>query len=71
LQGQEAEAQDDLAAGVAEGEPEQIEQWTAQIDASSANRAARQALGIINAKSGTCRSAPDDVNNLLHKYCAL
>ena len=71
LQGQEAEAQMTWLLGMAEGEPEQIERWTAQLMQVLQIEAQRQeALGDYQLawaiRQHMQEIAPDDVNNLLH-----
>ncbi len=71
LQGQEAEAQATWLLAMAEGEPEQIEQWTAQLMQVLQIEAQRQEALADCQLAWAIRQhmqeiAPADVNNLLH-----
>lgn len=71
LQGQEAEAQMTWMLGMAEGEPKQIEQWTAQLIQVLQIEAERQEALEDYQLAWAIRQhiqeiAPADVNNLLH-----
>lgn len=71
LQGQEAEAQTTWLLGMAEEEPEQIEQWTAQLMQVLQIEAQKQAAIGDYQLAWAIRQhmqeiAPDDVNNLLN-----
>jgi predicted O-linked N-acetylglucosamine transferase (SPINDLY family) len=71
LQGQEAEAQTTWLLGIAEGELEQVEIWTAELLLVLQKEADRQITLENYAMSWTIRQhireiAPEDINNLLH-----
>lgn len=71
LQGQEAEAQMAWVLGMAEGEPEQIEQWTAELIQILQVEAQRQEALEDYQLAWAIRQhiqeiAPTNVNNLLH-----
>ncbi|WP_333099104.1 MULTISPECIES: O-linked N-acetylglucosamine transferase family protein [unclassified Microcoleus] len=71
LQGQEAEAQTTWLLGMAEGEPEQVEIWTAELLLVLQKEADRQVTLENYAMAWTIRQhireiTPDDINNLLH-----
>jgi predicted O-linked N-acetylglucosamine transferase (SPINDLY family) len=71
FQGQEAEAQATWLLAMAEGEPEEIEQWTAQLMQALKIEAERQEVMANCQLAWAIRQhmqeiAPADVNNLLH-----
>ncbi len=71
LQGQEAEAQTTWLLGMAEGEPEQVEIWTAALLLVLHKEADRQVTLENYAMAWTIRQhireiTPEDINNLLH-----
>ncbi|MEG4011882.1 MULTISPECIES: O-linked N-acetylglucosamine transferase, SPINDLY family protein [unclassified Microcoleus] len=71
LQGQEAEAQTTWLLGMAEGEPEQVEQWTAELIEVLQAEAVRRGNQVDYLLAWTIRQHireinPTDINNLLH-----
>src|SRR6476661_10082475 len=71
LQGQEAEAQTTWLLGMAEGEPEQVELWTAELLLVLQKEADRQVTLPDYAMAWAIRQhireiTPEDINNLLH-----
>jgi len=71
LQGQEAEAQTTWLLGMAEGEPEQIELWTAELLLVLQKEADRQVTLPDYAMAWAIRQhireiRPEDINNLFH-----
>ena len=71
LQGQEAEAQTTWLLGMAEGEPEQVEQWTAELIEVLQAEAFRRGNLADYLLAWTIRQHireinPSDINNLLH-----
>ena len=70
LQGDEAEAQTTWLLGIAEGEPEQVEQWTAELfkvlETEAERREALSDYSVAWALRQHLREiSPEDVNNLL------
>jgi predicted O-linked N-acetylglucosamine transferase (SPINDLY family) len=71
LQGQEAEAQTTWLLGMAEGEPEQVELWTAELLLVLQKEADRQVTLPDYTMAWAIRQhireiTPEDINNLLH-----
>ena len=71
LQGQEAEAQTTWLLGMADGEPEQVEQWTAELIEVLQAEAFRRGNLADYLLAWTIRQHireinPSDINNLLH-----
>ncbi|OCQ92451.1 O-linked N-acetylglucosamine transferase, SPINDLY family protein [Oscillatoriales cyanobacterium USR001] len=71
LQGQEAEAQTTWLLGMAEGEPEEVELWTAELLLVLEKEADRQVIIPNYAMAWAIRQhireiMPEDINNLLH-----
>ena len=71
LQGQEAEAQMTWLLPIAEGEPEQVEMWTAELLQVLQAEAERQEKLADNQVAWAIRQhmrelAPTDIDNLLH-----
>ena len=71
LQGQEVEAQTTWLMAMMEGEPEQVEEWTAQLSLVLQEEAIRQEAQEENSGAWKIRQhlreiCPTDINNLLH-----
>ena len=71
LEGQETEAQTTWLLAMAEGEPEQVEEWTAQLIQVLATEATRREEILENGVAWIIRQhlreiEPTDINNLLH-----
>ncbi|GAB4188561.1 MAG: hypothetical protein Fur006_29080 [Coleofasciculaceae cyanobacterium] len=71
LQGQQSEAQTTWLMGMLEGEPSQVEQWTAQLREVLQNEASRREALEDRTVAGVIRQhikeiCPTDINNLLH-----
>ena len=71
LQGQEVEAQTTWLMGMMEGEPEQVEEWTAELSLVLENEATRREALEEYSVAGAIRQqireiCPTDINNLLH-----
>jgi predicted O-linked N-acetylglucosamine transferase (SPINDLY family) len=71
LQGQEVEAQTTWLMAMMEGEPEQVEEWTAELNLVLQEEATRREALEDNSVAWTIRQqlreiCPIDINNLLH-----
>lgn len=71
LQGQEVEAQTTWLMAMMQGEPKQVEEWTAQLSLVLQEEATKQEAQAENSIAWTIRQqvreiCPTDINNLLH-----